>query len=152
MTATVTVTPLNNEGSPPSDGVTSVSLANSGGGSIDPTASDNGDGSFSGLLTAANLPGTDTVTASVDAGGVVVELSQRPVITYYRCGDIDGNLADLVDIADLVYLVDYMFNGGPEPPIPGAVDVDGSGGELNIADLVYLVDFMFNDGPSPVCL
>ena len=33
----------------------------------------------------------------------------------YICGDIDGDGSDL-NIADLVYLVDYMFNGGPEPP------------------------------------
>jgi uncharacterized Ntn-hydrolase superfamily protein len=151
MTATVTVTPLNNEGDPPSDGVESIALSNSGDGSIDPFAGDNGDGTFSGVLTSAVLPGTDTVTASVDAGGVVIDLNQRPVITYYRCGDIDGNLSDQVDIADLVYLVDYMFNGGPAPPIMGAVDADGSGGDPDIADLVHLVDFMFNDGPLPVC-
>ena len=57
----------------------------------------------------------------------------------------------VVDIADLVYLVDYMFLGGPEPPVMAAADVDGSGGIIDIADLVYLVDFMFTDGPDPVC-
>jgi len=151
MTATVTVTPLNNEGDLPTDGVASVLLANSGGGGLEPVATDNGDGTFSGVLTVATMPGVDTVTASVDAGGALIVLNQRPVVTYYRCGDIDGTLTDLVDIADLIYLVDYMFSGGPTPPILPAVDVDGSSGEPDIADLVYLVDYMFSDGPAPLC-
>jgi len=59
--------------------------------------------------------------------------------------DINGELT----IADLIYFVDYSFNGGPPPPLPNLADVDGSCG-IDIADLVYLVDYMFNDGPAPV--
>jgi len=64
-------------------------------------------------------------------------------------GDVDANgLGPIID--DLIYLVDYMFNGGPPPPVPQQADVDGSG-IIDIADLVYLVDYMFNFGPRPVC-
>lgn len=66
-----------------------------------------------------------------------------------KAGDIDGSNTD-IDISDLVYLVDYMFNGGPPPPLMASADVNGSGA-VDIADLVYLVDFMFNDGPAPIC-
>jgi len=69
----------------------------------------------------------------------------------FICGDIDGSCSSPVDIADLVYLVDFMFGGGPEPPEMEAADVDGSGGLIDIADLVYLVDFMFGGGPEPDC-
>ncbi len=65
------------------------------------------------------------------------------------CADIDGN-GNGPDIADLVYLVDYMFNEGPEPPVVDAANVDGLG-EVDIADLVYVVDYMFNSGPEPTC-
>ena len=65
------------------------------------------------------------------------------------CADVDGDGLG-PDIADLVYLVDYMFNGGPEPPVLDATNVDGLG-EIDIADLVYLVDYMFNSGPEPTC-
>ena len=54
-----------------------------------------------------------------------------------------------IDIADLVYLVDYMFNGGPSPPSMEEADVDASG-QVDIADLVHLVDYMFNGGPAPL--
>lgn len=67
------------------------------------------------------------------------------------CGDMDGSSA-WPDIADLVYLVDYMFNGGPPPPMIEVTDVDGSGGPIDIADLVYLVDYMFAGGPAPACV
>jgi len=69
----------------------------------------------------------------------------------YVCGDADGNGTG-PDIADMVYLVDYMFNEGAPPPEMLAVDLDGNGGSIpDIADLVYLVEFMFNGGAAPVC-
>ncbi len=65
-------------------------------------------------------------------------------------GDIDHSGVLPIDIADLVYLVDYMFNLGPEPWCLEEGNVDAIGGELiDIADLVYLVDYMFNSGPEP---
>lgn len=61
-------------------------------------------------------------------------------------GDMDGLIG--ITIADLVYMVDYMFNNG-FPPIPeDLADVDCSG-TVDIADLVYLVDWMFTGGPAP---
>ncbi len=62
-------------------------------------------------------------------------------------GDIDHS-GDM-DIADLVYLVNYMFQGGPAPVCDTEADVDGSTG-LDIADLVYMVNYMFQGGPAPV--
>ncbi len=63
-------------------------------------------------------------------------------------GNVDDDGGDAIDISDLVYLVDYMFIGGPEPPCFGEADMDASGG-IDISDLVYLVDYMFNGGPEP---
>jgi len=64
-------------------------------------------------------------------------------------GDVSGN-GNGPDIANLVYLVSYMFQGGPEPPCMAASDIDGDGIGPNIADLIYLVNHMFNWGPAPV--
>ena len=64
-------------------------------------------------------------------------------------GNVDYDTSDLVDISDLNYLVDYMFNSGPHPTCPMEANMDGSGG-VDISDLNYLVDFMFNSGPAPV--
>ena len=64
-------------------------------------------------------------------------------------GNVDYDLGDVIDISDLVYLVDYMFTGGPTPECLDEADVDASG-DIDISDLVYLVDYMFNGGPPPV--
>lgn len=63
-------------------------------------------------------------------------------------GNVDYSAEDAVDIADLVYLVDYMFNGGSTPPCYEEANIDGAG-SIDIADLVYLVDYMFTGGPAP---
>ena len=65
------------------------------------------------------------------------------------CGDIDGSGSEMVDISDLVYLVDYMFVGGPEPDPLWVADIDDCMGVIDISDLVYMVDFMFLGGPAP---
>ena len=72
-------------------------------------------------------------------------------------GNIDMDPADQIDISDLVYIVDYMFTGGPAPPCWAEANVDcsddGDGVEgpedIDISDLVHLVDYMFNQGPPP---
>ncbi len=63
-------------------------------------------------------------------------------------GDVDHDFEE-VNISDLVYLVDYMFINGPEPPIMDQADMDASC-QIDIADLVYLVDYMFDEGPAPL--
>jgi len=60
----------------------------------------------------------------------------------------DLNHDGVIDIADLVYMVDWMFAGGPPPPCPKEADLNGDG-VVDIADLVYLVDYMFTGGPAP---
>jgi hypothetical protein len=69
----------------------------------------------------------------------------------FDCGDIDG-LTGTPDIADLIYLVTYMFQNGPAPRSFEACDVDGNGTTVpDIADLIYLVTFMFQEGPDLQC-
>lgn len=66
-------------------------------------------------------------------------------------GNIDGSIDGEINIADLVYMVAYMFAGGPVPPCLEEADVDATNDpNLNIADLVYLVSFMFSQGPAPL--
>lgn len=65
------------------------------------------------------------------------------------CGDIDGSGSE-PNIADLLYLVEYMFNYGPAPPIMDMSDVNGSG-LLDISDLLYMVEYIFGSGPKPTC-
>ncbi|MBU8934871.1 MAG: right-handed parallel beta-helix repeat-containing protein [candidate division Zixibacteria bacterium] len=65
-------------------------------------------------------------------------------------GNVDGitDSGGDIDIADLTYLVAYLFTGGLPPPCIEEGDTDGNG-EINIADLTYLVSYMFTGGPPP---
>jgi hypothetical protein len=62
--------------------------------------------------------------------------------------DVDYNNSN-PDISDLVYLVDFMFNGGLAPICWQASDINGDLAGPDISDLVYLVDYMFNGGSQP---
>jgi len=64
-------------------------------------------------------------------------------------GNIDGDGG--FNIADLIYLVEYLFFGGDPPPCPEEGNTDGIGG-LNVVDLIYLVKYLFQGGdPPPPC-
>ena len=53
-----------------------------------------------------------------------------------------------MNIADAIFLLDHLFNGGPAPLVPGSGDANRDG-SLNIADAIFLLDFLFNGGPPP---
>jgi len=65
-------------------------------------------------------------------------------------GNIDGDPEEVIAISDLVHLVTYMFQGGPEPVCFREGNVDGDPEEvIAISDLVHLVTYMFQGGPEP---
>jgi hypothetical protein len=64
----------------------------------------------------------------------------------YVCGDADGN--EIVNISDAVYLISYIFGGGPAPSPLMAGDCDCND-IVNISDAVYLIAYIFGGGPEP---
>jgi hypothetical protein len=63
----------------------------------------------------------------------------------------DCNADDLIDIDDQVYLINYVFGGGPVPVLYSAVgDVNCAGDPaIDIDDIVYMINFLFGSGPTP---
>jgi hypothetical protein len=80
------------------------------------------------------------------------------IYNYVRCvrggieSDIigDANGDGVIDIADVVYLINYLFGGGPAPE-PLEVGDANCDGVVDIADVVYLINYLFTGGPSPDC-
>jgi hypothetical protein len=64
----------------------------------------------------------------------------------YICGDANGDLE--VNVGDAVFLINYVFKGGPAPDPIESGDAN-SDGQTNIGDAVYLIAYIFNGGPPP---
>jgi hypothetical protein len=54
----------------------------------------------------------------------------------------------MINVSDAVYLVAFIFNGGPapDPLLSGDANCDGF---LSISDAVYLIAYIFGAGPAP---
>ncbi len=105
--------------------------------------------SGTGLLSGTPVDtGTISFTARAeDAVGSADEmLLTIEVLDYYECGDANSDAA--INIADAVYLISYIFKGGPAPDPLCAGDVDNDDA-VNIADAVYVINYIFKGGPPP---
>jgi len=89
-----------------------------------------------------------TVRAT-DSGDPALSDIQHLDFTFtYICGDVnsDGD----VNVADAVYIINYVFKEGPAPTVPEAADANGDG-NVDVADGVYLINYVFKNGPAPAC-
>ncbi|MGB2803507.1 MAG: hypothetical protein WBD64_01250, partial [Candidatus Zixiibacteriota bacterium] len=104
--------------------------------------------------------------------GMTWEQWYKKILRYvgmYR-GDVNASdTLDLpsLDVSDLVYLINYLYKGGPAPlPFADQGNVDGKGpyaafvgdnldylcpkNNVDVQDLVYLLNFIYKGGPPPV--
>jgi hypothetical protein len=63
-----------------------------------------------------------------------------------KCGDVNAD--GVVSSADVVYLINYLFIGGPAPVPLEAGDVNCDG-VVSSADVVFLINYLFISGPAP---
>ena len=64
----------------------------------------------------------------------------------YVAGDANGN--QVVDVADAIYLLNYLYKGGsaPEPPASGDANADCA---IDVADVIYLLNYLYKGGDAP---
>jgi hypothetical protein len=65
-------------------------------------------------------------------------------------GDIDGN--NVLNLTDAIYLNNYLFLGGPQPPTCEEVWDVNDDDTVNGADSIFLLNYLFQGGapPTPV--
>jgi hypothetical protein len=85
--------------------------------------------------------------------GTIQKLTGIPVDTLlvitesaFIRGDANGD--GVINAADVVYLINYLYIHGPAPNPLQAGDVD-SDGLINASDVVYLINYLYIDGPPP---
>lgn len=74
--------------------------------------------------------------------------AQFTIAAPYVCGDANGDRK--INVADAVYMINYVFKNGsaPNPLQAGDANADG---KVNVADIVYLINRIFKNGPAPKC-
>jgi len=67
----------------------------------------------------------------------------------YVCGDANGD--GTFAVGDIVYVISFIFKGGPGPvPVLDSGDANCDG-QVNIGDAVYGIARVFKGGPAPCC-
>lgn len=108
-----------------------------------------------GLLFS--FSGTGLIT-EVDATNELLEIVPISVMIAdpFACcdgsrGNVDSDDQDNINIADLTFLVTYLFSSGPPPTCVPEANVDGDPSEnVNVADLTQLVSYLFGGGAIPL--
>jgi len=108
-------------------------------------------------LTADFGLGSATVVDSLIVqwpSGVVQSFTMLAANNWYMvgesfavCGDANGD--GQVNVGDAVYVIAYVFKGGPAPNPVCAGDANHDG-QCNVGDAVYLIAYVFKGGPPPV--
>ena len=62
-------------------------------------------------------------------------------------GDVTGD--GVIDLADAIFLVNYLFRGGTTP-LPLRLGDPNADCVVNVADVVYLINYLFKGGPPPM--
>lgn len=73
----------------------------------------------------------------------VVEFVNNPG---FRRGNTNGDSG--VDLADALFVVNYLFSGGQQPGCLDSADINDDG-SVDISDTIYLLNYLFVSGPSP---
>ncbi len=108
-------------------------------------------------------PGSPAIDAAVDVGvaddfhGESRPRGDAPDIgvdetdgggPWFLRADCNGDVNHMAQVGDAVFLLNYNFTGGPEPPCFAACDSNADGSLAGVTDAVYLLAFNFLGGPA----
>jgi len=91
--------------------------------------------------------------SDLNAGSVVEAGIDDFRVSLYECNDVicgDANGDGVIDLGDVLYIVSYLYKGGPAPDPLEAADCTCDG-TIDLGDLLYLVTYLYKGGPAPDC-
>lgn len=94
-----------------------------------------------GFFLLANGAQVSYATEEPDAEQInPMPFNPKPAAGSRFAGDINGD--GIMDPADMVYFVRYLFRGGPPPPNMEDADLNGDG-YVNVADMITLSKWLW---------
>jgi subtilisin family serine protease len=96
--------------------------------------------------TAINIDSLNPGMEDLLGNGLIDIMAALETAADMVCGD--ANATGAVDVSDAVYIINYIFCGGPPPFTERAGDPNCSY-NTDISDAVYLINYVFNGGPPP---
>ena len=99
-----------------------------------------------GDINGNGLPNIACVTFGSD--GVVYAFKSLATEPGYVTGDASGD--GVINVADIVFLVNFLYRSG-DPPDPMEAGDASCDGIVNIADVVFLVNYLYRGGDPPSC-
>ncbi|OGC85080.1 MAG: hypothetical protein A2V73_03070 [candidate division Zixibacteria bacterium RBG_19FT_COMBO_42_43] len=106
----------------------------------------NGTGLFKFKPDSLQLNSSYLVTFVASDGSLADSHQVRIQVMNFLAGDANGDRK--VGLADVIYIVNFIFKTGPEPKPLESADANNDG-RVSLADIVYLVNFIFKSGPPP---
>ncbi|MBD3332782.1 T9SS type A sorting domain-containing protein [candidate division GN15 bacterium] len=116
------------------------------------------DPEFVPIDTTTFIVGTDSYSYEFvyTTGDTVVPVFQRGgILIGDACGvglagNVNASSGDATDLPDVIYLVNYLFLGGPAPECYAEANVNGDAlCAVDLPDVIHLVNFLFLGGPPP---
>ena len=92
--------------------------------------------------------GARSMLVTEAATAITPWVTGRVTVVPATCGDANGDRT--INIGDAVYIVNYVFKGGPAPQPVQAGDANCDSA-LNVGDAVYIINYIFKGGPAPCC-
>ncbi|MGB2979727.1 MAG: dockerin type I domain-containing protein [Candidatus Zixiibacteriota bacterium] len=83
---------------------------------------------------------------STDTGVVEITVLPYSVPPSQMPGDANGD--GMVEVSDIVFILNYMFQGGPPSNPPAAMDINGDC-FVGLSDLIWLINYLYRGGPPP---
>jgi hypothetical protein len=103
-------------------------------------------------VLATSKTGQAASASAIDAGKAFIAAHAWMDCGLCTCCNLpgDANNDGKRNVGDAVFIISYVFRGGPPPACFQEGDANGDC-KINVGDAVYMINHVFRGGPAPIC-